>query len=608
MAAFEPSVVPAAGPAPGTETDNPAVELPRRATRVELVGPMQGMSYAERKWLICLDGSHYVHATELLYHLLLHADGKTGVDEIARRVSADTGRAVSGDEIRWLVVNKLGGSGLLERPAEPSGHAPSRPRSAAGSQRSAPRPQSQPADNRILAIKYRLPLLPYPVTAPLTAVLQNLYWPPLIVLVVLAAGAINVRIYTGTDFQNALLTLFYRPEIVLLLFAVDSVTRIFHELGHASALRRAGARHGTIGFALYLVFPVYYTDVTHAYRLNRLQRIRVDLGGIYFDLISMIGLFAAYEFTAYTPLLLMITLIGLGILRQFTPFIRFDGYYLIADLMGVPDPMPLLGALVADHLPWRWHRRRSLPTLSRTALAILWGYFLLIVVFLTRPLLLLAVAGGAILQTLPGSGFAVVAEFLFAWRHDDFLTRVAATLELVFWALIPVGLGLFAFSMLRLVARGLILLGHTAHRRLASLELSPPPPPAAAAAAPVTARRAGNLPTALDGLGRPVQQPDNAPIEATAARVQESGDSGLDQLAEELKRAYFRRLEEMAGDISRQLESIQALEREREHLRLRVECLESAVTSLTGDLRRIGTELLVAANAGEELVDHGASS
>lgn len=556
---------------------------------------MQGMSYTERKWLICLDGTQYVQATELLYHLLLHADGATPVDEIARLVSAETGRAVSGDEMRWLIVNKLGGSGLIEWPAPADAKR--------GGAETPPGAGNTLPPSRILAIKHRFPLLPYPVTAPAAALLHHLYWPPLIVLVVIAAAAINVWIYRGSDFVNGLVTLFYRPELVLFLFAVDTITRLFHELGHASALRRAGARHGTIGFALYVFFPVYYTDVSHAYRLNRLQRIRVDLGGIYFDLISIIVLYTAYRFTGYAPLILMITLIGLGILRQFTPFIRFDGYYLIADLMGVPDPMALLVPAIRDHLPWRSGKPKSTPHLHRIAMLILWGYVLLIVAFLTRPLLLLGVAGGAVLQQLPQSGLAIVSEFVFAFRHHDLVTQLAATLELVFWLFIPLGLGLFAFGLLRMFARGQILLARALYRRfsayVSAVDIEAPAATTSFAVAPA------NRPTPLDGLGRPVVRTADAAgtagaaVEDARAHIAAATGAGPRELVQDLERVYSRRLQEMAAEITRLVEWTDAVERDRDALRYQVQTLESVVGQLTTDLRRIGGEMITAASSAD---------
>ena len=34
---------------------------------------------------------------------------------------------------------------------------------------------------------------------------------------------------------------------------------------------------------IYIVWPAFYTDVTDAYRLPRRARLRIDLGGIYFN-------------------------------------------------------------------------------------------------------------------------------------------------------------------------------------------------------------------------------------------------------------------------------------------------------------------------------------
>ena len=64
----------------------------------------------------------------------------------------------------------------------------------------------------------------------------------------------------------------------LLVFMFAS--SFFHELGHASACKYFGVRHGGIGFGLYLNFPVLYTDVTEVWKLNRAQRCVVNLAGV----------------------------------------------------------------------------------------------------------------------------------------------------------------------------------------------------------------------------------------------------------------------------------------------------------------------------------------
>lgn len=198
--------------------------------------------------------------------------------------------------------------------------------------------------------------------------LQHLYWPPFVVLAVAAAAAVNGWLLVAPDFRGVLQAVAAQPSWLLALIALQLPRAVFHELGHVSALRREGVRHGAIGVALYVVFPVFFADVTHAHRLTRGQRVRVDLGGMYFDCVSTLALFAAFWATAQPILLLGIVLTLLGMLAEFTPFLRFDGYYLLADLVGVPEPMSLFGPLLRDLWPGRRGAGRRLQ-LRRTARA-----------------------------------------------------------------------------------------------------------------------------------------------------------------------------------------------------------------------------------------------
>ena len=71
--------------------------------------------------------------------------------------------------------------------------------------------------------------------------------------------------------------------LVVGLFVFMLASSFFHELGHASACKHFGVRHGGIGFGLYLNFPVLYTDVTEVWKLDRTQRCVVNLAGVYFQ-------------------------------------------------------------------------------------------------------------------------------------------------------------------------------------------------------------------------------------------------------------------------------------------------------------------------------------
>jgi putative peptide zinc metalloprotease protein len=385
-------------------------------------------------WLVCLGGDRYIHATARLYHVLLHADGTCPVGEIARRVTSATGEATTAEQVVALVDQRLRPAGLV---------------AANGGDRGPRRPKPR----QLVAIRHRLPLLPSRATAPAVAILQHLHWPPVVVLAVAAAAAINVWLYIGPGFRGAAETLVAQPAALLLVLGLDLGLRLVHELGHASALRRGGVRHGTIGVALYVVLPVFYADVTHAYRLSRGPRIRVDLGGMYFDCLSTIALFGAFLATGHPAFLLVIVLTGMAMLTEFTPFMRFDGYYLLADVIGVHEPMSLLGQLVRDLWPGRWGRRRYLQ-IRRSARLVLLGYLAVVVLFLGRPALLLVVAGRQVLAAFTGQGARLGGDALAAFQGQDWARLVLDGVSLATWALVPIGLAVFSASLVRLAWRG----------------------------------------------------------------------------------------------------------------------------------------------------------
>jgi putative peptide zinc metalloprotease protein len=515
--------------------------FPRRAPNVDPIGPADAGGYAEGQWLICVDGSRYLLATSLVYHVLLHADGRTPVEGIARRVAADLGRPVSSDQVRWLLEERLVPAGLVA--AEPAGPGVAPGRSPG----TAPPPPGPRPSGPLLAIKHRLPLLSYRHTAPLLALLHHLFWPPLAAAILAAAAGVNAWLYLGLNAGAGIRDLLLAPSLVLVLLALDVPLRLFHELGHASAMRRAGATHGEIGVALYVVVPVYYTDVTHAYRLPRRDRIRVDLGGMYFDLISTLVLFALYHLTSQPVFLLAIVLTGLNVLREFTPFMRFDGYYLMADLIGVPEPLSLLLPLALDHIPGARRRPARLAGLTRTARLALGAYFLVVAAFMLRPLLLVALAGPGTLGELLGRGWLLCLQVLAAWQARSVVGLAAGILELLFWTLIPIGLGLFSLGLGRTLVRTTALLVRRARR--------PAPQPAAGT-----------------GAGRPTSAPSAGEV---ASRWEEV----------EALRAEVHRLQQRIDAMGREVEGLRlraaAAERERDTLEA---CLRRAQATLDRDV------------------------
>ncbi|MDE6180495.1 MAG: hypothetical protein K2G02_05130 [Phocaeicola sp.] len=121
----------------------------------------------------------------------------------------------------------------------------------------------------------------------------------------------------------------------LLVFML--LSSLWHELGHASACKYYGIKHGGIGFGLYLNIPVLYTDVTEVWQLKRSQRCVVNLAGIYFQSYCLLGLLVAFFLTYNDILRYLILTMNFGFLMTLNPFFKFDGYWIASDLLGVPN-------------------------------------------------------------------------------------------------------------------------------------------------------------------------------------------------------------------------------------------------------------------------------
>lgn len=138
------------------------------------------------------------------------------------------------------------------------------------------------------------------------------------------------------------------------------VVKTAHELGHAFTAVRYGCRIPTMGVAFMVLMPVLYTDVSDAWRLkDRHQRLLIDGAGMIVELgLACIATFL-WAFLPDSPLrsvMFMIAttgwIVSLGV--NLNPFMRFDGYYLLSDLIGIDNLQPRSFAL------GRWKLRQIL--------------------------------------------------------------------------------------------------------------------------------------------------------------------------------------------------------------------------------------------------------
>lgn len=135
---------------------------------------------------------------------------------------------------------------------------------------------------------------------------------------------------------------FFGPDNLLLLLASFVIVKTLHELGHAFAARRFGAECHEAGVMLMMFTPLLYTNVTDAWILDRRSRLMITAAGMLVELalasVATILWFAAAPGILKAILANIMVLCTAGTLVfNGNPLLRFDGYFLLTDLAGLPN-------------------------------------------------------------------------------------------------------------------------------------------------------------------------------------------------------------------------------------------------------------------------------
>ncbi|HEX5737819.1 MAG TPA: HlyD family efflux transporter periplasmic adaptor subunit [Hydrogenophaga sp.] len=138
------------------------------------------------------------------------------------------------------------------------------------------------------------------------------------------------------------------------------VAKVTHELGHALAAHRHGCRVPQMGVAFMVMMPVLYTDTTDAWKLpSRKARMQIAAAGMATELMLAVVATWAWMWLPEGParagaFMLATTTWVLTLVVNLSPFMRFDGYYLLSDALGITNLHERAFAL------GRWKLRRVL--------------------------------------------------------------------------------------------------------------------------------------------------------------------------------------------------------------------------------------------------------
>jgi putative peptide zinc metalloprotease protein len=308
----------------------------RRVPGLQLLGPVADSGLVKPTYLVQRPDGQVVQLSELLNVVLATAGTGKPPEELARRVSDTFGKELSVEGLKHLIDTKLAPLGLIEDASAAS-----------------PTLVHPPKADPLLALRLRGTILPARAVNALAAWLSPLFFPPVVIFALVAFVAVDIVLLTTGDVFGALRDMLISPAMLLGFFVLMSFGGLIHELGHAAACRYGGAKPGVIGYGLYLVFPAFFTNVTDSYRLGRTGRLRTDLGGLYFNVWTVLVTGTAYLLTGEGIFLLLVLTTQLQMVQQLPPIVRLDGYFVLADLAGVPDLFSRVRPLMRSLLPGR---------------------------------------------------------------------------------------------------------------------------------------------------------------------------------------------------------------------------------------------------------------
>ncbi|HMR33661.1 MAG TPA: site-2 protease family protein [Geminicoccaceae bacterium] len=192
-----------------------------------------------------------------------------------------------------------------------------------------------------------------PLVAPLFSVGGFLLW-----LAVVAGGAVLATLHwdglTADVADHAL-----APSNIVLMLLVYPVLKGLHELGHGWAAKRWGGEVHEIGIMLLVFFPVPYVDASDAAGFaSKWQRAIVGAAGMMVELLIAVVALAVWvtvEPGLVRALAFSIMLIaGVStLLFNGNPLLRYDGYYVLGDLIEIPNLGPRSNQYLG-YLAKRW--------------------------------------------------------------------------------------------------------------------------------------------------------------------------------------------------------------------------------------------------------------
>jgi putative peptide zinc metalloprotease protein len=187
------------------------------------------------------------------------------------------------------------------------------------------------------------------------------------------------------------------PQNLLILWLTFPVVKLLHELGHACAVKAWGGEVHEMGIMLLVLMPIPYVDASAASAFPQARR-RVVVGAagmlveVFLASIAMLLWAQAEPGLARAVLYDVMLIAGIStVVFNANPLLRYDGYYILADLVQIPNlrvrANQYLGRLVERRLFGVNQDEEATPAAERA-----WLGFYAVLSFLYRTFVMCAIA------------------------------------------------------------------------------------------------------------------------------------------------------------------------------------------------------------------------
>jgi putative peptide zinc metalloprotease protein len=290
-------------------------------------------------WYVAKDrfGAHSYRLSPAVYAVLMRMNGTRTLDQIWKETVAQFGENAPAQDQIISVVSQLYAAELVDsdRPVDPEDLSS---RAAIHSRRLAAQRLQNPMFVRLpLADPDRFLDATVHLVRPFCGVIGMLLWLAGMAWFVTAA-ALHWNELTGNVADRVL-----AADSLVTLLLVFPVLKILHELGHAYAVKLTGHEVHEIGIMILTFMPAPYVDASAAAVVpEKWRRALIGAGGMIVELAVAAGAMAVWlsaqpglvRSIAYDTILIasVSTIVFNG-----NPLLRFDAYYILSDLLELPN-------------------------------------------------------------------------------------------------------------------------------------------------------------------------------------------------------------------------------------------------------------------------------